>query len=63
MKIETRFSLGQLVTINELDRPGKILSITVNHLGVNYNVRYCDQAEFKNASLYEEELQERACDS
>jgi len=58
MQIETRFSLGQMVTIKELDRPGKILSITVNQIGVTYNVRYCDQAEFKNASLFEEELQE-----
>jgi hypothetical protein len=55
-QINIEFELGDQVSIKELNRKGKILSIWINKTGTLYEVRYFDNAEAKTVYFYADEL-------
>ncbi len=56
MKLETQFNRGQEVKIVPLNRNGRIVAIWFGDNGLQYNVRYFDNAEAKTVYFYENEL-------
>jgi len=53
------FTLRDKVLVKEVQRPGRIDSITWDSLGVSYRVVYWDNASRCTAWLYEDELELR----
>ena len=56
MTITTKFDIGQRVRISELDRSGVVTEIYYNEFGVQYRVRYFDNAAPQTVTFYEREL-------
>jgi len=53
------FNLRDKVTIKELKRDGRIISIWVTEAGIKYETRYFDNAEIKNVYFFEDELEKK----
>ncbi len=56
MKINTKFDIHQPVKIIELGRKGRIRCISVDSDGLQYKIRYFDNAEAKDVWFYEDEI-------
>lgn len=54
--ISVAFLPNQKVKITELQRPGRILSVSIMSNEHKYYVRYFDNAEAKSEYFYEDEL-------
>lgn len=53
------FTLKDRVLVKEVQRPGRIDSISWDNMGVSYRVVYWDNADRKVAWLYEDEIELR----
>jgi len=53
---EVRFVIGQKVNILDLDRPGRVISIWITKVGIQYQVRYFDDATAKEVYFFEDEI-------
>lgn len=60
MNVELRFSLNQRVYIKELSRTGIINGIFIGFQGIEYRVRYFDNAEAKEVYFYDFELENKS---
>lgn len=56
MNIKTKFDMHQSVKIPELSCKGRIRCISIDSDGLQYRVRYFDQAEAKDVWFYEGEI-------
>lgn len=54
--IEVLFKLGDWVKVDEIDRQGRVISILVDQSGVQYRVRYFDNAKPQEVLFYGDEL-------
>ena len=58
MKTEIKFEIEQRVEIIELKRKGRVLAIFITKKGIEYQIRYFDNAEVKTIYFFEDELKE-----
>jgi len=57
MKLDTKFSLHQRVTITELETVGRVRNIQISIDGVAYKVSFYIDGERNDEWLYEDELE------
>ena len=57
-KNERMKQIGKTITIPELKCKGRIKSILITETGVQYQVRYFDNAEAKIVYFYSDEIEE-----
>jgi len=57
MKIETVYNINDCVSIVELERKGRIVSIFITATGMQYSVRYFWNGEANTVYFYEEEIE------
>jgi len=56
--VELEYGINSIVNIKELGLRGRVLSITITAVGIQYEVRYFHDSEHSNAFLYGFELEE-----
>ena len=57
MKITTKFNIDDNVKLKELNRHGRIMSIFITRSGVEYQVRYFDNAELRSVYFLDSEME------
>lgn len=56
---EFKFDLHDRVIIREIQRPGIIVGLLIDHLGVQYHVRYWDNSDKNYVWLQADEIEPR----
>ena len=56
MTIETKYSLGDKVRINELPAEGRVISVWVSTFGLQVEVRYFMDGKAQKEYFFEDEL-------
>ncbi|TDI96998.1 MAG: hypothetical protein E2O29_01825 [Deltaproteobacteria bacterium] len=54
--MDFKFKMGDTVVIDEIERPGRIVSIWIQHIGMQYEVRYFLDGEAKSVFMFDNEL-------
>jgi hypothetical protein len=54
-----KFDLNQRVLVSEIQRPGRVISLIIDNLGVQYQVALWDNGERKTVWLMADELEAR----
>lgn len=52
-----KFKLEEKIYLTELKRPGRIKSVLMTKRGIQYEVRYFDQAKAHSEYFYEDEIE------
>lgn len=50
------FTIGDIVVIDEIERPGRIVSIWIQYIGTQYEVRYFLEGEVKSVFMFGNEI-------
>jgi len=53
-----KFDLNQRVLVREIQRPGRVIALTIDYLGRQYYVALWDNGERRNVWLMEDEIEE-----
>lgn len=54
--LEFNFRLNDKVLLQEISRPGKVDSISIDCLGITYRVSYWDEGERRTVWVHEDEI-------
>ncbi len=59
MTIEFEYNLGDKILVKELQRPGIVMCVSVDNLGISYQIRYWDNATREIVWLFSDEIELR----